>query len=824
MIDVNKLNKIVNWSKGVKFLTISKIEKKFKTSYIESIKYFNILINNGYFYQNEDGRVENALIDPKKVNLKLGVSFDGIDFYSDFNTNGNLLVLSNSHNNDIIFSIKRNNSNNLSNRFEFLDISSINDVEKIFQNSLDDKNRKKNEQPFKVICIPQSTFNKFSLLNKEKFKKYLKDSLVNNIRFIFVANNIDLVLEDEELISLFSQIMTVGLFDKWVYSQFFGVNYEDETITDDNCGMILTKDSIIKLSFNGLRKERKSKKISLINQDKYSFVQKCRIFSLHDKEINTIGYLFEKDKFLDKENSKEKSKNIISLAEKIYESLCDRASINNFDETKNTIYVGSEPFAKVNEKIFKQIIMNDIVGFCDDVYDMQILENFAEKYIFEFNRSLELSDDRLRQITLIQIKNLRGSTSFEFKLKNEDKINFLFGENGIGKTTTFSILDMLINLDNRNAYKNLKAISQIGFSSFIVYFKNDYYIRIDLNRNDEQSTEMIIGFVFYDKLEGGFSDSEKIIFSCSEDCAKDQQTKCSKIVELKKMMFCNLKSPIKYVKVNRLFSAIDFVEFLKLNKARVVSLSFLNKVHDFNKNIEALYNNFSKEYLVSEIKNNVSKANDEIRKFNSKKNESHRNKIILELSKENFSKLGEAYELGYLKEPLNNDNFVFCSDCRSYSITNNSKEANIIIKKIISDFEKYKLFKETFEKFYDENDDLFKEIIINDGEPQFLLKNSKTKYILGINQLSPGELNLVNLIFNVAYEGDNGKIILIDEPEISLHLAWQQSLYEALRKIVERRNTQIIIASHSPFVCGGHDELLIAPTYLKGDQKNGTEN
>ena len=43
-------------------------------------------------------------------------------------------------------------------------------------------------------------------------------------------------------------------------------------------------------------------------------------------------------------------------------------------------------------------------------------------------------------------------------------------------------------------------------------------------------------------------------------------------------------------------------------------------------------------------------------------------------------------------------------------------------------------------------------------------------------------------------------IILIDEPELSLHPKWQQRIIEVYKKIGE--NNQIIIATHSPHILG----------------------
>jgi len=45
-------------------------------------------------------------------------------------------------------------------------------------------------------------------------------------------------------------------------------------------------------------------------------------------------------------------------------------------------------------------------------------------------------------------------------------------------------------------------------------------------------------------------------------------------------------------------------------------------------------------------------------------------------------------------------------------------------------------------------------------------------------------------------------IILIDEPELSLHPSWQNRVLKIYEKFAEQNNCQIIIATHSPHIIG----------------------
>jgi predicted ATPase len=67
----------------------------------------------------------------------------------------------------------------------------------------------------------------------------------------------------------------------------------------------------------------------------------------------------------------------------------------------------------------------------------------------------------------------------------------------------------------------------------------------------------------------------------------------------------------------------------------------------------------------------------------------------------------------------------------------------------------------------------------------------------GLYDLSSGERQIVMLLIEITRQIKHGGIILIDEPEISLHSTWQRGLMAALDKVVEEHDTQIILATHS---------------------------
>ena len=66
------------------------------------------------------------------------------------------------------------------------------------------------------------------------------------------------------------------------------------------------------------------------------------------------------------------------------------------------------------------------------------------------------------------------------------------------------------------------------------------------------------------------------------------------------------------------------------------------------------------------------------------------------------------------------------------------------------------------------------------------------------NDLSSGEQQVLLLLGKVMASAGPGKVLLIDEPEISLHVRWQQLLPGCFSLVAHALQTRFVIATHSP--------------------------
>ncbi|MBP6485205.1 MAG: ATP-binding protein [Moraxella sp.] len=88
-----------------------------------------------------------------------------------------------------------------------------------------------------------------------------------------------------------------------------------------------------------------------------------------------------------------------------------------------------------------------------------------------------------------------------------------------------------------------------------------------------------------------------------------------------------------------------------------------------------------------------------------------------------------------------------------------------------------------------------KDVSLND---KFELEFKVNNEILNFPQLSSGERQVIYILLKVAIATKDNALILMDEPEISLHLSWQEKLLAQIREI--NPNSQIIIVTHSPAI------------------------
>ena len=76
--------------------------------------------------------------------------------------------------------------------------------------------------------------------------------------------------------------------------------------------------------------------------------------------------------------------------------------------------------------------------------------------------------------------------------------------------------------------------------------------------------------------------------------------------------------------------------------------------------------------------------------------------------------------------------------------------------------------------------------------------DAETEAPIPLSELSSGEQHELVLLYELLFEVKKGSVILIDEPELSLHVAWQKRFIPDIQEIQRLRGLKIVIATHSP--------------------------
>lgn len=84
-----------------------------------------------------------------------------------------------------------------------------------------------------------------------------------------------------------------------------------------------------------------------------------------------------------------------------------------------------------------------------------------------------------------------------------------------------------------------------------------------------------------------------------------------------------------------------------------------------------------------------------------------------------------------------------------------------------------------------------------------------------IDKLSSGEKQLLLILTSVFLMDERPWVLLMDEPEISLHITWQDEIIDVLRRL--NPNCQLILSTHSPniFANGWEDKLVFMSDMIK---------
>lgn len=114
-------------------------------------------------------------------------------------------------------------------------------------------------------------------------------------------------------------------------------------------------------------------------------------------------------------------------------------------------------------------------------------------------------------------------------------------------------------------------------------------------------------------------------------------------------------------------------------------------------------------------------------------------------------------------------------------------------------------------------------LYLTDNQGNYLTDNDGNRFTteethVQLEQLSSGEKQMLLILTMVFLQDEKPHILLLDEPEISLHISWQSKLIEIIRAL--NPNCQLILTTHSPsiFAKGWMDKIVFINELTKTNQ------
>lgn len=103
---------------------------------------------------------------------------------------------------------------------------------------------------------------------------------------------------------------------------------------------------------------------------------------------------------------------------------------------------------------------------------------------------------------------------------------------------------------------------------------------------------------------------------------------------------------------------------------------------------------------------------------------------------------------------------------------------------------------------------LYKTLSIN-RKNGFVFKSTITGKEIPLGGLSSGEQHELVLFYQLLFNTSPSSLLLIDEPEISLHISWQNQFIDDLREVIKLNNFSAVIATHSPDIINKNWSLTV---------------
>jgi predicted ATPase len=432
----------------------------------------------------------------------------------------------------------------------------------------------------------------------------------------------------------------------------------------------------------------------------------------------------------------------------------------------------------------------------------------------------------MKIIKSITISGLFGTFNHNIEFSQGNDVTILLGQNGIGKTAILRLINMFFN-------HQLSKLTEIPFKNAVISFVDGDEINIDLlngsidnvidydiKYNDSfmeavscsqiadrvrDALRNIRGYisenykndedVWIDRKTGEWMSGEELVWQCYE---KHQDW----LINVKDIYPIWLFNIIDDVKVSFIQTQRLQLQVASVIPGRVISKNILEYQSTLN-------------IIAEEMKQRLVWIQQEYGQKAAELDQTYPYRLVDNMKDLQFTK-AELYsiedslnELEKRRERLMGAGLLKKTEWQSRKLNTNTRSPYVLkaIQLYIDDTEqKFSLFDdelkkiELFRKIINDRL-LWKEVKIN-VEKGIEVESTETDLPIPLEKLSSGEQHLLVLYYDMIFRIDAGTLVLIDEPEISLHVSWQKRFIPEVKKISEVNGMKALIATHSPTLIG----------------------
>lgn len=430
----------------------------------------------------------------------------------------------------------------------------------------------------------------------------------------------------------------------------------------------------------------------------------------------------------------------------------------------------------------------------------------------------------------MRIKNIRIEGLFDMfehtiPLNVEERLSIVYGINGIGKTMLFKILDSLFNLNISKIFALIKSPFNILEISYVdgslltvVNHKNELKISFGQKNNQKLISKISSQELFKNIENSNWVNNlrrEVRMSSISPDkfllIENNEELDLEQMIErysdyLPSNTFKEISSELKGIldKTKLHFIQTQRLIIFQPKRRRIreeIGLEKEDSVNQYSTEIANIIQSKRKERdkLSNDLQQSLHK-----RILNNSVDTDYSLEKLNESSSKIEKRIEELKGIGLL-EDIQMDNLKVKDDI------DDVKKAILSVN--IQDIEKtLNIFDDLYPKFQkfieilNERRLSFKKISLT--EKGFVFTNTKGK-VINASDLSSGEQHELVLLYLLLFKIPENSLILIDEPEISLHITWQKAFLDDMKEIIKLRNFDILVATHSPSIINGNWDLTI---------------